>query len=280
MKSKTKKLFAFDLDGTLLTSKNVINEDTKKALAKIEEKGWLNVLSTGRGLLKVLPLINEFESFDYFICSNGALIYDVHKKEIIIVGQLDKKAFDDMFSYAKENDLIFTLDTTTFNGSFVPSKEGKLPEWCNKQDIMDLAKLNISNYETMKKVVEDKNSIITQMAIRSYKDFAEKTTEYFANKYKGLYSVYLTNSIYTDVNPLNISKWHGLEFLINLKQLNDYETYAFGDSGNDVEMLRHADVGIAMGNATDIAKENADEIIGDYNSNAIGIKLIQVLNNN
>lgn len=275
-----KKLFAYDLDGTLLMSNNTVNDYTKSALKKVEEKGWLNVLNTGRGLLKVLPLIDQFESFDYFICSNGALIYDLHKKEIIVVGQVGAFAFEPMFEYAKENKLILTVDTTTFNGSYIPDINGKLPDWCQTQDIMDLAKLNKSDYKTMKNVISDPNSIITQIAIRSYKGKAQEVTKHFAKLFEGKCSVYLTNSIYTDVNPQNISKWHGLEFLIQNKHLENYETYGFGDSGNDVQMLIHCDHGIAMGNATQDAKENANEVIGDYNTGAIGIKLMGILNNN
>ncbi|WP_338822856.1 HAD family hydrolase [Mycoplasmopsis felifaucium] len=274
-----KKIFAYDLDGTLLMSNNTINEYTKIALEKVQEKGWINVLNTGRGLLKVLPLIDEFKNFDYFICSNGALIYDVKAKKIIIVGKLDSDAFEQMFEFAKNNQLIMTVDTTTFNGSYVPRVDGKLPEWCQKQDIMDLAKLNVSDYDEMKNAVMNPEAIITQMAIRSYKGLAEKVTEYFKTSFKGKYSVYLTNSIYTDINPLNISKWHGLEFLLKTKNLSSLTSFAFGDSGNDVEMLTHADYSFAMSNATKEAKEVASEIIGDYNSDAIGIKLMQIINN-
>ena len=35
---------------------------------------------------------------------------------------------------------------------------------------------------------------------------------------------------------------------------------AFGDGGNDVSMLRHAAIGVAMGNAVDEVKEHANYI--------------------
>ena len=40
------------------------------------------------------------------------------------------------------------------------------------------------------------------------------------------------------------------------------DTLAIGDSDNDLEMLRHAGVGIAMGNAPDAVKAIADEVTG------------------
>ena len=41
---------------------------------------------------------------------------------------------------------------------------------------------------------------------------------------------------------------------------------AFGDNGNDVEMLKNADIGIAVGNAQEVAKSAADLVI-DTNEN-------------
>ena len=38
------------------------------------------------------------------------------------------------------------------------------------------------------------------------------------------------------------------------------DTLAIGDSDNDLEMLRHAGVGIAMGNARQHVREAADEV--------------------
>ena len=42
-----------------------------------------------------------------------------------------------------------------------------------------------------------------------------------------------------------------------------YKRQALGDSLNDMEMIRHAGVGIAMGNAVDALKENADYVTKD-----------------
>nr|WP_308435868.1 HAD hydrolase family protein [Mycoplasmopsis bovis] len=58
--------------------------------------------------------------------------------------------------------------------------------------------------------------------------------------YKDKYSVYLTNRIYTDVNPLGISKWNGLKEFMRIYNMQDCIIYAFGDSSNDVEMLQNA----------------------------------------
>ena len=44
---------------------------------------------------------------------------------------------------------------------------------------------------------------------------------------------------------------------------------AFGDNGNDVEMLKNADLAVAVGNAQPIAKSSADIIIGSNDEDGV-----------
>ena len=47
------------------------------------------------------------------------------------------------------------------------------------------------------------------------------------------------------------------------------ETMAFGDGGNDIGMLRHAGIGVAMGNANDEVKAAADYITASVDEDGI-----------
>ena len=46
-------------------------------------------------------------------------------------------------------------------------------------------------------------------------------------------------------------------------------TYCFGDGTNDIDMLKLADVGVAMGNACDALKEVSDVVIGRVDEDGI-----------
>ena len=51
------------------------------------------------------------------------------------------------------------------------------------------------------------------------------------------------------------------------------EVMSFGDSDNDLPMLRGSKVAVAMGNAEDIVKENADYVCLDNNQQGVSVFL-------
>ena len=65
------------------------------------------------------------------------------------------------------------------------------------------------------------------------------------------------------------TKQKGIDEIIRHFGIRLEETMAFGDGGNDVSMLRHAAIGVAMGNAVDEVKEHANYITTSVDENGI-----------
>ena len=63
-----------------------------------------------------------------------------------------------------------------------------------------------------------------------------------------------------DVNPAGLSKAEGIEKILGMIGASREEIIAFGDGGNDKEMLEYAGTGVAMGNAMDDLKTMADYV--------------------
>ena len=55
--------------------------------------------------------------------------------------------------------------------------------------------------------------------------------------------------------------------------IKNEDTYAIGDSVNDLDMLSFAGIGVAMGNARDTVKANADFITRDVEQDGIAYAL-------
>ena len=72
-----------------------------------------------------------------------------------------------------------------------------------------------------------------------------------------------------EVSAPGVSKRSALEWIAEDIGVDASEVVAFGDMPNDVEMLRWAGLGVAMGNAEDGVKSVADEVTADNNSDGV-----------
>ena len=69
--------------------------------------------------------------------------------------------------------------------------------------------------------------------------------------------------------PKDGGKNKGIDAIINHFGIKLEETMAFGDGGNDIDMLKHAGIGVAMENARDDVKEIADFITTSVDDDGI-----------
>lgn len=67
-------------------------------------------------------------------------------------------------------------------------------------------------------------------------------------------------SHFTDIVPNGVNKGTGIDVMANHFGFDLSETLAVGDGGNDIPMINHAAVGIAMGNASADVKAVADYV--------------------
>lgn len=267
-----KKIFAYDLDGTLLTKENLIHPQTIEGLKLVKQKGHYNVIATGRGLANILPLFgkNDLSSIDYIICSNGAMIHNPKTKENQIIKAIDPKVMDVVYKVFLESEsILLRVDTIYKNQTLIHDKY--LTEWATKSHAMGDNYYKPSTKQEVWQNINNPQTIITQIALLNEQDKAKEITDQLVKELKPFgCEVYLTNLIYSDINGVNVSKLNGLKLLAKDLNINLKNLVAFGDSGNDVSMLKNAGYSIAMDNAADDAKAAAKAIIGNHNTGTIG----------
>ena len=66
-----------------------------------------------------------------------------------------------------------------------------------------------------------------------------------------------------EVVKKGFSKATGIEYVLRHFNIAKEDSFVFGDSNNDIEMMEYAGHSIAMGNATEECKEKASYITGD-----------------
>lgn len=63
---------------------------------------------------------------------------------------------------------------------------------------------------------------------------------------------------FLDLMPKGINKGKSILEIADYYKIDHKDTYAFGDETNDIEMIKMAGVGVAMGNASEYVKKIAD----------------------
>ena len=90
-------------------------------------------------------------------------------------------------------------------------------------------------------------------------------------------SVVQTAPFYLEIIPAAVNKGEGLRRACAAIGIDPGEAVAFGDSENDIPMLRAAGMGIAMGNADGDVRSAADRVTLSNNENGIAAALEQLM---
>ncbi len=109
------------------------------------------------------------------------------------------------------------------------------------------------------KIAKDLNLV----NIFDYVTTGEEIEEYLNKPEKEFDDFIKTKNVYTRVTPIQ-----KLKIVESLKRQGEYVAVT-GDGVNDAPALKSANIGVAMGSGTDIAKESADMILMDDNFNSI-----------
>ena len=74
---------------------------------------------------------------------------------------------------------------------------------------------------------------------------------------------------FVDVSALGCNKQLGIDLMCRHFGIDVTDTMAIGDGGNDIPMLRHAGIGVAMGNANETVKAEADYVTDTVDQDGI-----------
>jgi hydroxymethylpyrimidine pyrophosphatase-like HAD family hydrolase len=85
----------------------------------------------------------------------------------------------------------------------------------------------------------------------------------------GIWNIFGKGRDFGDFTQKHVNKASAIAILLDKLSLNRDDTFAFGDSFNDIEMLQYCQTGIAMGNAADDLKAVADYVTSDVSDKGI-----------
>lgn len=255
---RTIKMVGVDLDGTLLNTQKQITEYTKEIVKKAEEQGCIVLASTGRPLSAVPQSILDVVGTKYVVTINGAVIYDMMKKEVIydnlLPVELAVKALDIFADYDALVE-VFIGDDGYTDAKALEHVE----DYVITPPMVKYMKESRIPTENVKETLLRMNQPIGK-AHAIFRDPSQRPE--VMERLKKELDVDLTSSSPRDldVNKKGTNKGLGLVRLGELLGIQREEIMACGDSFNDFEMLEEVGLGVAMANAEESLKKIADYI--------------------
>lgn len=225
----------FDIDGTLISEKTfTVPDSAKKAIKKTHDNGHLVFINTGRPLLEIDDWIKEL-NFDGYICGCGTYI-EFRNKELFhrsLGVSLSKQIINKLREY--HIDAILESKNCLYYDINIRSKE-----------VLRIKDRHIKDGIYKGQTFDDPDIDFDKLVIwtNEYSDF-----EAFHEEFKNTLEFIKRDENFYELVPLGFSKATGIKYLMDLLDIPHENTYAIGDSTNDLSMLEYVENSIAMGNS-------------------------------
>lgn len=239
-----------DFDGTIL--KKGATEAPATFFEVINtalERGCLFIAASGRQYYNMYNMLRGLCQEIVYICENGCLV--MYQGKVLHKETIDMKLatglIEELQSQGNGTELIVSGEKTCY---VAPHERGFA-------DVMEQkVKYHITRLSSFAEIPERPLKI----SIYYPKGIPEEASCYFKQKYGGDLQVVDAGNGFLDFNPLTSGKGPALKKVSDLLGFKMEESIAFGDSENDMSMLKVAGISFAMGGAKAHVRAVADYV--------------------
>ena len=270
----TIKLVATDIDGTLLSSENLISARNRAAIEAATEAGLLIAFVTGRPPRWLDPLIEMTGHLGVAVGANGAVLYDLATEQTLsshtIATELMREVAVDL--RAEFPDVRFAVEY----GAEFAAEHGYIHDWeinperDRRGNLIPppvIAPLEvITERPGLKLLAKDRGAEPDVFLAAAAAIAGDRATLTHSSSYGLL-----------EVSAPGVTKATGLAELAERNGVAPHEVLAVGDMPNDIPMLQWAGRSYAVANAHQSVKDVADEVTLSNDDDAVGALIEAVL---
>lgn len=252
------KLVAVDMDGTFLNDQMEYDKERFfEQLVKLKELGIKFIVASGNQYYKLKSFFDDIQDEISYVAENGAFIVD-QGQEVFAV-DIPKKdvqlILEELVSHKKFSIVL-----------------------CGKESAYVLESVSDSFFETMNKYYhrlkrvksfDDVNDQILKFALSCPVEDTIQLRDLLHCKIGNIVTPVSSGHGSIDLIVPVFHKATGIQMLQERWKVKDDETMAFGDGGNDIEMLKHVRYGFAMENGSDEVKSISKYIAPSNNDSGV-----------
>ncbi len=271
------KLFACDLDGTLLNEEHTSDEIILSGIDQVIEKGRYFTIATGRHLHEDQTSEEFGNRKIYTICMNGALILDENRNPIY-QKTLSKEFVKGIMEAFPEVDFEFI----GMNHTFIRfSKEEHFANFKRRSiwnRVVDENKIQrfIRDCIFDQSVEDILKQDIYKLNTRVDEQTSQRLSEYLQQHSDEVVNAPFAEGVF-EITDKSVNKGEAVKRLADWLGISEDEVAVYGDGGNDLQMLARFAHSYAMSNGTDEAKKAANEVIGDCKDHAVIKHILEII---
>ena len=270
------QIIASDMDGTLLNDEMVISPGNAAAIKHAQSLGVHFVVSSGRSLEEIKPLIQAADITCPMITLNGAIVLDENAKKIIV--SLHKKG---LYFEVITDKGVCSDDKAKRIENFAELLASISPDTSYKLAVtlasarMELMNINyVDNYMDL---VDDPHTMICKIVVFSQEGM--KVLGPIKDELSKDKNLVITSSgsRNIEINHVNAQKGVALAAFADSLNVPMDNVMAIGDNNNDASMIKAAGISYAVGNATDEIKMLAKHLTVNNTEDGVGKAIEEVL---
>ncbi len=263
------ELIVSDFDGTLVNDDGTISQENKEIITKYRQNGGKFAISTGRLPNGILPRAQELGLQGAVSCCQGSIILDIQSKKILFEDSIANTVAVQVCKKLEAMDVHFHVyDLWSY--------------YCNKDDdalkryeYITKTKAKLSTDKLISEIVQETGMHVYKFLIMvDPKDNASVLAELEKEPFEGCCVTKSANYLVEVINAKN-SKGSAVQFLAKHYGVAMDKTIGVGDQWNDIPMIQAAGLGVAVKNADEKLKAQADVVFEYTNEESAVGKLIE-----
>jgi 5-amino-6-(5-phospho-D-ribitylamino)uracil phosphatase len=257
------RLLALDVDGTLLDPAGELRSAVQEAVMAVQQRGLRVVLCTGRRFRTARPLAQALQLDGPLVVHNGALVKDLASGQTLQQSYIAAEMYHPALALLRRlSTPMMYVDAFHENVDILtepmerahPFQREYLQDQLAHCRIVDDIASPLAHGVLMLSIMADGTNLQALRPVVEQTVGTRGRVHLLVNKnYQG----YIL-----EILQAGVSKWQALQQLAAQQGITPEEIIAVGDDHNDLDMIRYAGLGIAMGNAVDTVKAAADAITG------------------
>lgn len=240
------RLIAVDLDGTLKAEGQPVTPRVRAALQQAQACGVRVVMATGRMFRTAYPFTQELSLTDPVVCDQGATIWDLQKKHILVEKRIPLELVRELLAFVDGNlTLLACVDEEFYTARLT-------------QDAVTFAgKYADEHLHTVADLVSCAASGLQKIVFVNDPDVSSTLFQSLQKRFGETLQVVQSYPRYVELTHRDASKGKAIAWLAEQWGIPREQVMAFGDQDNDRSMIEWAGLGVAMGNAIESVRAAA-----------------------